>query len=52
MIQEKVRDFFSQAGVNIDDGIKRAQEFFDNLAGRRETGSGGDPRDVDDADDE
>ena len=49
VIQEKVRDFFSQAGVDIDDGIKRAQDFFDNLAGRREKETGGNPRDADDS---
>ncbi|MBN1686651.1 MAG: hypothetical protein JW852_08350 [Spirochaetales bacterium] len=45
VIQEKVKDFFSHAGVDIDDGIKRAQEFFDNLAGRRETKPGNDADD-------
>ncbi|MBT3275073.1 MAG: hypothetical protein HN368_18105 [Spirochaetales bacterium] len=36
VIQEKVKDFFSQAGTNFDDGIKKAQDFFDNLS--RESG--------------
>ena len=36
VIQEKVKDFFSNAGVDIDDGIKKAQDFFDSLAGRRQ----------------
>ena len=52
VIQEKVRDFFSSAGVNLDDGIRRAQQFFDSLAGRREEASGGNPRDADDAEGE
>ena len=52
VIQEKVKDFFSQAGVDIDDGIKKAQDFFDSLAGRRQGGSGDDPPDTGDADDE
>ena len=51
-IQEKVKDFFSGAGVNLEDGVKRAQEFFDNLAGRRQNPSGDNPRDVGDSDDE
>ena len=51
-IQEKVKDFFSQAGVNLDDGIKKAQDFFDNLAGRRQHETDGEPRDVDDMDDD
>ena len=33
-IQEKVKDFFSQAGVDIDEGIKKATDFFDSLSGR------------------
>ncbi len=41
VIQEKVKDFFSQAGVDIDDGIRKAQSFFDSLAGRRQGGTGG-----------
>ena len=44
VIQEKVKDFFSQAGVDIDDGIKKAQDFFENLSGQR--------RGTGDADDE
>ena len=52
VIQEKVKDFFSQAGVDIDDGIKKAQDFFDSLAGRKQTETGDDPHDAGDTDDE
>ena len=47
-IQEKVKDFFSDAGLDIDEGIKKAQDFFDTLSGRREEGEQKEPRDVDD----
>jgi len=50
-IQEKVKDFFSQAGVDIDDGIKKAQDFFDNLSGRRR-GTDDTPDETGSADDE
>lgn len=52
VIQEKVKDFFSQAGVDIDDGIRKAQAFFDSLAGRTGQERGDAPRDVDDFEDE
>ena len=29
--QDKLKDFFSQAGVEVEQGLKRATEFFDNL---------------------
>ena len=32
--QEQVKDFFAQSGIDLDDGIKRANEFFDNLPSR------------------
>ena len=35
-IQEKVRDFFSRTGVDIDDGIKKAADFFGSLGTPRE----------------
>jgi hypothetical protein len=46
-IQEKVKDFFSDAGLDIDEGIKKAQDFFDNLSGRRQENEEPEPRDVD-----
>lgn len=53
VIQEKVKDFFSQAGANFDDGIKKAQDFFDNLSrSTSASASDDDPRNVDDSDDE
>jgi hypothetical protein len=52
VIQEKVKDFFSQAGVDVDDGIKKAQDFFDSLAGRNRPETGNNPRDVGDSDEE
>lgn len=47
-IQEKVKDFFSQAGVDIDEGIKRATDFFEAFGTGRKTGEDSDPRDVSD----
>ena len=51
-IQEKVKDFFSQAGVDIDEGIKRASDFFDALGMKRKPGGEGTARDVGDPPDE
>jgi hypothetical protein len=49
-IQEKVKDFFSDAGIDVDEGIKKAKDFFDGLAGNRAPGdepeSDSEPRDV------
>ena len=47
VIQEKVKDFFSDAGLDIDDGIRKAQDFFDTLAGGRQGGERKEPGDVD-----
>jgi len=33
--QEQVKDFFSQSGIDLDEGMKRANEFFDSISGRR-----------------
>ncbi len=48
-MQEKVKEFFSDAGLDIGDGIQKARDFFDNLAGGRHTTADSEPRDVDDA---
>jgi hypothetical protein len=45
-IQEKVRDFFSGAGIDVDEGIQKAKDFFDSLAGMPQSNSP-EPRDVD-----
>jgi hypothetical protein len=48
VIQEKVKEFFSQTGVDIDDGIKKARDFFDTLAGRKSSEKDDAPRDATD----
>lgn len=50
-VQEKVKDFFSDAGIDIDDGMKKARDFFDSFTGGRQAVKDTEPRDVDDAED-
>jgi hypothetical protein len=33
--QEQVKDFFAQSGIDLDEGMKRANDFFDTFSGRR-----------------
>lgn len=48
VIQEKVKDFFSDAGIDVDEGIKKARDFFESLSGRAPDAEKPEPRDVDD----
>jgi hypothetical protein len=51
-MQEKVKDFFSDAGIDLDDGMKKARDFFDTLAGGRQHAKDAEPRDVDDSEEQ
>ncbi len=31
--QEQVKDFFAQSGIDLDEGMRRANEFFDSISG-------------------
>ena len=49
VIQEKVKDFFNDAGLDVDEGIKKARDFFETLSGRQPDSSAEkNPKDVDD----
>lgn len=46
-IQEKVKDFFADAGLDVDEGIQKARDFFETISGQRPRNDTP-PRDVDD----
>ena len=45
--QEQVKDFFAQSGIDLDEGMKRAGEFFDTISGRDPRSDDG-PKDAND----
>ena len=45
--QDQVKDFFAQSGIDLDEGMKRAGDFFDTISGKKKSDSD-EPRDVND----
>lgn len=45
--QDQVKDFFAQSGIDLDEGMKRANDFFENLSGKKKS-TRSEPRDVND----
>lgn len=45
--QEQMKDFFAESGIDLDEGMRRAGDFFDSLSGKRKPDERGKPRDVD-----
>ncbi len=45
--QDQVKDFFAQSGIDLDEGMSRANDFFEGFTGKRNSGSSP-PRDADD----
>ena len=44
--QEQVKDFFAQSGIDLDEGMKRANDFFGSISGRRKKSDDDESRDA------